>query len=388
LYKRWADEEERQIREVLELHDWVLPPKTIRWKIAKSLNRGEKSVRDKMYAMGAKKLSDVANAEEAKENEEIKRRVLEWANEYEPINYEPLPLNEINVELPLEAIRHINTGRAPKLHATVVMSDVHLGDSNHLPKTYWSTMANLKEVFAYLTQNFVVDNFDLVLNGDIVAGQGIFYRQEYRNLVDRGHWQVHLAYQIVQETVQMLELSGIKSNIIHINRGTHDPVANNYAIFLTDMWPKEKALYHGRESVINVAGDLGYYNVMFTHGMGSSDYSPISPKMTREMWMSVQQKDVPIERVCVAHTHSLASDVPKTSVIFDVTGGFQLYEPRLARRRSGILLYLYTCQQFSVSKIKPDPKVYKAELADGLLEWKNMRYYANKLLKHAKMGFK
>ena len=270
--------------------------------------------------------------------------------------------------------------------ATIVMSDLHLGDSNHLHDTYWSTVYNLVEIFRFLRANYSVTGFNLVLNGDIVTGQGIFRDQIFRSVIQRGHWQVHLAAQIIKETVKLLSHE-IPLRRIHVNKGTHDPMANNYAIFLTDKLGLDKATYHGREHVLNVAGDLGKCNILFTHGKGSSDYSPVSPSMTREINMRLHQIEIPVERVCLSHTHNLTVGLTKTSVTYDVTGGFQLYEPRLSRRPCGMILYLFCYDQLSVTPIYPDQTVVKQELADNLIEWKNIRYYASRLIQHAENRF-
>jgi len=213
----------------------------------------------------------------------------------------------------------------------------------------------------------------------------VFRGQVFRNLIQRGHWQVSLATTVIRDVIDKLE--GYHAvDVVDIIRGTHDPEANNYAIFLQHNLGLDLARYHGREGIINIAEPIGKYNILFTHGKGGSDYSPVSPSMTRELWLRFNQLDVRVERACVAHTHNLTVGLNKEGVVMDVCGGFQLYAPKLTKRRCGILLYLYTMDEMSITPVVPDPAVERNERASPL-EWVNYQYYGERLLKLVERGY-
>jgi len=64
-------------------------------------------------------------------------------SDYTPIDYEPMDREKINVSMPLKAL---TSDEQVPATLGIVISDLHLGDSNHLPKTFWSTIANLEEI--------------------------------------------------------------------------------------------------------------------------------------------------------------------------------------------------------------------------------------------------
>jgi hypothetical protein len=116
---------------------------------------------------------------------------------------------------------------------TLVLSDLHIGDANHLPDTYWSTVKNTGLVLSYLKKNMNVKSFNIVVNGDIVAGKDVFRLQELRNILQRGHWQVFMAEYIVRKTITELEEAvGIPLNKIYLTRGNHENLATNFILFL------------------------------------------------------------------------------------------------------------------------------------------------------------
>jgi len=316
------------------------------------------------------------------ERREALKEIQELLEGYVPPKYVVMDRQRISLSLPL---KWFVDGEKVPISLCLVTSDWHLGDSNHLFKTFWSAVANLAEIIKFLDSAFDIQRFIFVLNGDIVSGRFVYPGQMFRNLVQRGHWQVSLAGEVLVDMLEKIEAI-CKVDLIHILRGTHEGYAENYAIYL-HQFLKRKALYHGKSAIINIAEPLGNYNVFFTHGKGSSDYSPVSPSMTRELWHRFTQAEVPLERASIAHTHNLTSSLYKEGVLIDVNGGFQKYEPKLTKRQSGMLLYAFTMGEVSVTEVRPDPSIERDERGDEALEWKNYQYYADKLLCWAERGY-
>ena len=296
--------------------------------------------------------------------------------------YEAVDRQRISLSLPLKWF--IDRKKEP-LSLCIVSSDWHLGDGNHLSKTFWSCVANLMEIIKFLGGAFDIRRVVFVLNGDVVSGNFVYRGQMFRNLVQRGHWQVALAAEVLTEVLEKVEeICGV--DMVHILHGTHEMMGENYAVYLFQALSRA-ALYHGKSAVVNIAEPIGDYNVFFTHGKGSSDYSPVSPSMTRELWHRFAQAEVRLERASIAHTHNLTSSLYKEGVLVDVNGGFQKYEPKLTKRQCGLLLYAYTLGEVSVTEVRPDSAVERGERGDEALEWKNYQYYADRLLRWAGRGY-
>jgi len=161
---------------------------------------------------------------------------------------------------------------------TVVISDIHVGDANHLPDTYWSTIENLKEVLKFIKGKYKIKNIYFVLNGDIVSGRNVYKYQELNNLLQRGHWQVFMAEYVVKKTIKEIEKTiGKEIDRIYLVRGTHENLANNFILYLKRMFG-DKTWYLSHGGVVNIAGSLGEYNVFFTHGYGNSRTCPVPSK--------------------------------------------------------------------------------------------------------------
>jgi len=235
------------------------------------------------------------NLEPVDEKEELRIKI----DSGRPVEYEPVNREDINITLPISVI---GDAERKKATLTLVVSDTHLGDSNHLPKTFWSCVENTKSVVSKLSEKFDIVNFIMVLNGDLVAGKDVFRYQQFRNLVQRGHWQTEIAAQVIRELKKSIaEIEPIRKTFII--KGNHEDIADNYMIYLTnyldDTW------YAGHYKVLNIAYPIGNYNVLFTHGSGKSAYYPVSYEMIRDCWKAFNQykaKGVQIEEVCVGHS--------------------------------------------------------------------------------------
>ncbi|RLC83115.1 MAG: hypothetical protein DRI61_00335 [Chloroflexi bacterium] len=268
---------------------------------------------------------------------------------------------------------------------TLVISDLHIGDANHLPDTYWSTISNVKEVLKVIKRQYDIKAFYLVLNGDLVSGRDVYKFQELRNLLERGHWQVFMAEYVIKRTLKELEPL-CKVTTVYLTKGTHENLANNFVLYLKRMLgPKTYYLSHG--GIVNIAKPLGEYNVFFTHGMSYSEYFPIPPRLMRDCINSISKyrsKNIYIDRVCTSHTHWLTSSVLVGDIYWDVTGGFQKWEHTIFQRPCGVIMYLYNNGECVSIPVRPDPKIEEQEKNDVGLEYKNLKYYGEYLLSHLK----
>jgi len=312
-------------------------------------------------------------------DEEIREILLEDLKKLKPLKYKFKDRKSIFVPIPIKAFEKNKTGEA---RVTLVISDLHLGDTDHLPLTYWSTIHNVKLVLKVLTSTFNIPHINIILNGDIVCGRGVFRLQEVRTITSRGHWQTALAEMVIKDTIDQISKT-LEVNDVFIIKGTHEKLAENYAMYIKRAMDNVK--YGGHHMIYNIGEDLGNFNILFTHGYGSNAYYPISYDLIRDVWKIIGQyrlKGIPIERVCIGHYHWLSTDMNFESFILDSTGAFQRWEKTISQRPSGVLMYLFFDNEVGVIPIKPDPDVYTDELEDSALEYKNMRYYAEKLLKH------
>ena len=335
--------------------------------------------RMKEWEIPKRNLSESRQAAQEVADEEIRKQMIKDIQSLEPLKYKHETKDNLWIPLPLKAFKNNKTGEA---RLTFVMSDTHLGDTDHLPETFWSTIYNLREILNVLNKQFKIPHINIVLNGDLVCGKDVFRNQQFRTLVTRGHWQVALAEMILKDTFNEIEeVLPIKN--IYFLKGTHEAQGENYPMYLKRAFPK--SMYAGHHLILNIGEDLGQYNILITHGYGSSEYYPISYGLVRDMWKAISQykkEGVPIERVCIGHYHWLNVEQNFESFILDCTGGFQRWEFTVSQRPSGALLYFFFDGEVSAIPIRPNQDVADKEINDPGLEYKNMQYYSKKLLKH------
>jgi len=89
----------------------------------------------------------------------------------------------------------------------------------------------------------------------------------------------------------------------------------------------------------------------------------------------------------IHNTHWLQPRLMLEGLTFNVTGGFQRWEYSMSQRPSGMLLFIYSEDNVTVSAIRPDLEIEEAEKGASDLEFTNMEYYSVKLksaLQHLK----
>ena len=296
-----------------------------------------------------------------------------------PVNYDPPSRENLSIPIPLKCLE-----KNRKLDATVtlVLSDLHLGHENFLPDTFWSTISNLCRMLEAIQRFYNVKRANLVLNGDIVSGIGVYRGQEFENIVPRGHWQVFLAEVLLRKLLGKIE-KHVKIHRMYLIKGTHETRENNYMLYLRKIF-HPLSVYSSKSLILNIAEPIGKYNILFTHGRGRSSYYPVSYEQVRNIWKAVRQLDVPVEKVCVGHSHWLTPELDLEGVSVCVTGGFQKWEYTVPQRPCGMLLILYSEGEASIVPVRPNPDIEAREKNEPALEYKNMRYYAELLAEHMK----
>jgi len=266
---------------------------------------------------------------------------------------------------------------------TVVVSDLHIGDSNFLYHTWKSTIDNLHEFLKYLKKTFKIKKFNIVFNGDIVSGREIFKFQELQNIIQRGHWQVFAAEIILKDFLEEVNKI-LEIDTCYFVKGTHEDIATNLMLLLKRMF-KDKAKYLSRGGLIPIGIKNKLY-MFVTHGFGSSDYYPIPLSCLRDVTRSVSQfraRGYNVIRVVTSHSHWLTPEM-YYDVKWSVTGGFQKWEKKFSQRPSGIIVVICNDEDSIAVPIRPDPKIEYREKNDPLLEYRNFILYGKILLEHAK----
>ena len=265
---------------------------------------------------------------------------------------------------------------------TLVISDLHLGDGSHLPESYWSTVDNVKVMIEEIKKMYDVKEINLVLNGDIVTGRDVYRYQYLRNIVQRGHWQVFLAEIILKETLDRL---GVKLNTAYLVKGTHDGYDFNETLMLKRAIPCVIAKYLSNGGVVNIAGKLGEYNVLFTHGFGYNASNPVPTRLLNDVSNIIsdfKNRGIQVDRACSGHTHWLSSGLIIGNLYWDCCGGFQKWELSLSQRPCGMIIYLYNDGECVSIPVRPNSDVEDKEKFSTGLEYNNMKYYSKYLLEH------
>jgi hypothetical protein len=271
------------------------------------------------------------------------------------------------------------TKKGEKITVTVTLSDLHLGCTTFLPLTWYSTISGVLNFLRILKSQFKIVHTNLLFNGDVVAGKDVYDMQIFDNIVQRGHWMVQIAETLCKEVIEGITKTTGLAPTVYCIKGTHEQEDENYTIYLSKLLG---AKYLSRAGVVNIADPLGGYNILFTHGTGYSEVTPVTAATIRETQAVITEyalKGIRIERINTAHTHWLAI-VGK----YSVSGGFQKYQPKLSQRPSGALIDVYIDGNDVPILIAPSPEVEEKEKASGILEFTNFLFYATKLLKSLK----
>ncbi|MBO8180285.1 MAG: metallophosphoesterase [Archaeoglobus sp.] len=288
--------------------------------------------------------------------------------------------------------------------ATIIISDLHFGDENVMLETYKSTANNLIQKLNEVNDEVGIEQITVILNGDIVAGRGIFRGQEAKNIFNKGNIQVLYASAYILDLHR--ELSQIAPTQYFVIKGNHDThKGDNYAWELADKLRSFglDAYYAGHQLVMNLGDEEKQHWVLIEHGYGGSDYYPVSYDFLRNTWKKLnwlnrRQRELgrkEIERVIVGHSHWLVTNIRQdTYWAIDVSGGFQRNERvELGKnqRPAGFILYVFDRNRDGLTiydwkeglrlyEIVSDEEVMLKELFDPTLELKNRMDAPRKLI--------
>ena len=273
--------------------------------------------------------------------------------------------------------------------ATLDISDMHFGDSAQL----YGTLQECMERAIVMVRDFAPLETEVVLNGDAVAGRGIFRGQAMQNALQLGSEQAWWAAHEIQQWQH-----GLRASRWIIILGNHDNserenLAAQLAMCLQMLGVN--AYYAGRSYTGNFSADErddSWYEA--EHGFGGSDYYANSYTEIRAMWRKYVERacidDIHLSRVLLGHTHWLnIGQAAGIKYAIDTTGGWHRQERlKLAgdTRDTGMILYLHDGQNLRVQDVRSDAKLLIEETRDPALHYKTMRAASDALLAVTKWG--
>lgn len=260
--------------------------------------------------------------------------------------------------------------------ATLVLSDMHYGDGAQLHETLSECMKRAIE----RVNNFYPNEIEVIVNGDAVAGRGIFRNQETQNIVQLGPEQVAWCAWEIRNWDKRLAYSK-KRWVIILGNHDHSKKENlaQQLVFMLRLM-NVNAVYKQRAYIGSFATEPRedmYFQA--EHGFGVSSYYANSYAEIRSVWQKfiehAKVDDVHISRFLRAHSHWLnIGQAVGLDVAIDTTGGWHRQERMTlstAMRQTGMLLYLWN-GNLQIETIKADQDLLVKETHDPGLHYKNL----------------
>lgn len=212
---------------------------------------------------------------------------------------------------------------------TLNCSDMHYFDRGHLINTHRS----LEQKVLALLDRFKPHKFQILINGDVVPGQGVFKNQGLESLLSDTEQQVSAASwrwkEFRDQIVEHLPKDAEESHTFL--RGNHDTscgVDTSMRLVLALRAMSIPCRYVGYEYCLDLA-DSGHYMVYCEHGHGNSSFNPTSNAQIVDSYrklLSLERRgftgEKVIRRVLHGHTHFLAVGIERAEdVKYDCTGG-------------------------------------------------------------------
>jgi len=260
---------------------------------------------------------------------------------------------------------------------TICISDLHLGHSGFLVETYFSTINKLLEYLNSIKKIANIRKLTIILNGDIISGNFVYKNQEFENVINKWNLQIEFCCRMLTKLFNEISKIAKIDEIIFLNGNHEDNVIEAHTMHLCNaISEKYNSKYAGNVILYDIGEPLGHYNVMFSHGRGYSEYTPVPPSVIRDFFKMINQymkEGISVERVCLGHTHWLTIGYEMDGVVFDVCGGFQKWGKTLAQRPSGFLMYVFHNNNCTVIPIRPNKEIEIKEKQDAFLEKKNLK---------------
>lgn len=229
---------------------------------------------------------------------------------------------------------------------TISSSDAHFGDVAQMLLSWRDT----HEKAIARAARFEPDVIDVVINGDLTAGKGIFRGQENRVVLQNAnHQALWAAWELAPYYHRLTEIAPTTLKILW---GNHD---DNESIDIADYLVDQLALlgvpaeYYPVFAMGNFAAkerDGAWWHA--SHGFGHSDYYARTYTDIRDLWRLHAEfnrtEGIYINRFLRAHSHLLSLYDPILPDCFsDTTGGWHVqtrWNIGRAVRDTGLILYL------------------------------------------------
>lgn len=264
-------------------------------------------------------------------------------------------------------------GRVGK--AVLVVSDMHFGDG---AQYYASLSECMARAIREIRSRDPVE-VEVVINGDAVAGRGIFRSQEVQNIVQLGSEQAWWCAWTIRGWQQELRASRwvvVLGNHDHTHK---ENLAQQLVILLRLLGVP--AVFGGRSYVGNFALDdrEGCW-FQAEHGFGVSSYYANSYAEIRAVWRKFIEHAVVdnlvISRFLRAHVHWLnIGQAVGMEVAIDTTGGWHRQE-RLSLpsdvRNTGMLLYWHDGERLQIEPIEASRELLMEESRSAGLHYRNL----------------
>jgi hypothetical protein len=267
---------------------------------------------------------------------------------------------------------------------TLIVSDIHLCGRDHMIRSY----EEICEKTLIVQKQYHPKQLRVILNGDAVAGTGIYRNQYADTIVQSSTDQVKMAaykiYAFDQKLKESLPDCEVKWFIISGNhdRSMGENITPYFASMSRDLGVD--AIYCGDSRIINLAS-AGTYNLYAEHGYGYSKVSPSGASWIQDMAAKLLNHgrnyygENRIRRVNHGHTHWFQIGVERWPDIYvDTTGGCQRNERTIlgkSPRPMGFIAYISPEGYNGILEpigIRPDLDTFDNEWNDPELYKKNM----------------
>lgn len=268
-----------------------------------------------------------------------------------------------------------------KRKATLVMSDLHFGDAGQL-------YGSLKECVGRairLVREFKPTETEVVLNGDAVAGRGIFRNQGMQNALQFGSEQAWWCAWEIARWQRDMHADWV------VIKGNHDSADKENMAQILAMSLRllgVQARYYARNYLGNFsADDLPKFVFDAEHGFGASSYYANSYELIRSCWRAYIERSkvdsVQVNRFLRGHTHWLnVGQTVGLDTAIDTTGGWHRQErEKLSAdmRQTGVIVYLHDGKNLEIKPVQADVKILTRETRDPGLHYETMSEAAKAL---------
>jgi hypothetical protein len=259
----------------------------------------------------------------------------------------------------------------PQKKATVNTADWHFGDKVQLPRSWRACHERALEQYV---APFEPDVIEFVVNGDAVAGKGIFRSQANRVILQTPEHQALLAAWEFAPLVRLAEqIAPVRVSVLWGNHDDADlsDLARKFVEFLALLGVR--ATYLHTEYVGSLSATPREDAVFqAAHGFGHSDYYPISYSGIRDLWRLhgeiAQLHGAHVRRFMRAHTHFMGIGLPVLLDCFvDIPGGWHAqtrWNLGKSIRNTGLIVYRDDGRETEVVPVYADTALLVEETKD------------------------